>query len=392
MAALAGQAAATRAGAKSSPAATAKAAGKAAKPTGKKVAKGKSKNNNKNNNKNNKSTSRQTVVPQVPLAQGPPPQTSDAEIALVRSAIDGLRSGGAGKATGVQATISDPVARKLVEWMILRSDHNGANSTRYLAFIAANPSWPSLAMFRRRAEAMLWVENVKPTQALSFFNGSPPQSGMGRLVLARALLAQGDIEGASAQVREAWRNDPLSADVEKQVLERYSEFLSPADHKARMEKRLFAADNEAAMRAARRLGGADVAIAQARIALNRKGGNGKKLPNAKKQLDVKKLLDAVPAEARHDAGYIFAHVHVLRHADKIAEAARVMLSAPQRPCPDPRSGGVVGREADHVAQASRSRRCPLRLSGGGGGGRADQGKLPGRAPFHGGLDRAAFSR
>ena len=50
---------------------------------------------------------------------------------------------------------------------------------------------------------------------------------------------------------EAWRNDPMSADVEKQVLERYSEFLSRVDHKARMEKRLFALDNETAMRAAR---------------------------------------------------------------------------------------------------------------------------------------------
>ena len=210
----------------------------------------------KGKSKKNKSTSHKTVVPQIPLAQGPSPQTSDAEIALVRSAIDGLRSGGASKATSVQATISDPVARKLVEWIILRSDHNGASSTRYLAFIAANPSWPSLGMFRRRAEAMFWVENIKPAQALSFFNGSPPQSGMGHLVLARALLAQGDTEGASAQVRDAWRNDALSADVEKQVLERYSQFLSSTDHKARMEKRLFAADNEAAMRAARRLGGA----------------------------------------------------------------------------------------------------------------------------------------
>ena len=71
-------------------------------------------------------------------------------------------------------------------------------------------------------------------------------------------------------MREAWRNDPMSADLEKQVLEIHSEFLSRADHKARMEKRLFAADNETAMRAARRLGGADVAIAQARIALNGK--------------------------------------------------------------------------------------------------------------------------
>jgi soluble lytic murein transglycosylase len=172
-------------------------------------------------------------------------------------------------------------------------------------------------MFRRRAEAMLWVENVKPAQAQSFFKGSPPQAGIGRLVLARALLAQGDTEGASALVREAWRNDALSSDIEKQVLERYSEFLSRADHKARVERRLCAADNEAALRTARRLGGADVAIAQARIALNRKGG------------DAKKLLDAVPAQARDDAGYILAQVQVLRRADKIAEAAKLIVSAPR---------------------------------------------------------------
>src|SRR5262249_2408744 len=151
------------------------------------------------------------VVPQIPLAQGPLPETSEAEIALVKSAIEGLRSGGASKAGGVQAAISDPVARKLVEWIILRSDHNGAHSLRFLAFIGATPSWPGRAIFRRRAEAALWVENVKPAHAVSFFDGSPPQSGMGHLVLGRALLAQGDTEGASVQVREAWRNHPLSA-------------------------------------------------------------------------------------------------------------------------------------------------------------------------------------
>src|SRR5205807_5291683 len=134
----------------------------------------------------------------------------------------------------------------------------------------------------KRAEAMLWVENVKPAQAINFFDGSPPQSGMGRLVLARALIAQGDIEAAKPLIREAWRDHSLSADVEKQVLERYAEFLTRADHKARMEKREIAADNEAALRVARRLGAADLAIAQARIAINRKGA------------DVKKLLDAVP--------------------------------------------------------------------------------------------------
>ena len=332
----AAKSAASKGGAKSSSAATVKTAGKAAKPSHKRAA---AKSNDKSREKT--SASRKGAVaaaplpharpgaagarhdreavsrpPTVPLAQAPASDASDADVALVRSAIDSLRSGGASKATSVEATISDPVARKLVEWIILRSDHNGADSARYAAFIAANPSWPSLAMFRRRAEAMLWAEDLKPAQVLRFFDGSPPQSARGRLILARALLAQGDSEGGRAQVREAWRNDSMSADLEKQVLERYSEFLSRVDHKARMEKRLFAGDNEAAMRAARRLGDAELAIARARIALNGKGGN------------AGKLLEAVPAEARNDPGYLFAYAHVLRHEEKIAKAAEVMLSAP----------------------------------------------------------------
>jgi soluble lytic murein transglycosylase len=292
---------------------TAKATAK--KSTGKRVA-GKS--------KGSKSAADKSAVPQIPLAEGPPPQTPAAEIALVKSAIDALRHGGASKAAAVAETISDPAARKLVEWIILRSDHNGAPSKRYLAFIAANSTWPNLGMFRKRAEGMFWIENVKPAQVVSFFKDSPPQSGVGRMVLARALHAQGDAEGASALVRQAWRNDPLPEDVEKQVLERWSELLSRADHKARMEKRLFAADKESAMRAARRLGGADVAIAQARMAISRKVGAPKLEPK-----NARKLLDAVPPDARQDPGYLFAHAHVLRHEGKFAEAAQVLLSAPR---------------------------------------------------------------
>jgi hypothetical protein len=73
--------------------------------------------------------------PARPLAQAAL-QTSDGEIALVKSAIDSLRGGGADEATRIEANISDLVARKLVEWIILRSDRNGAGSARYAAFAA----------------------------------------------------------------------------------------------------------------------------------------------------------------------------------------------------------------------------------------------------------------
>jgi soluble lytic murein transglycosylase len=252
----------------------------------------------------------------VPLERGPTFDASQHELSQVKRAIDALRHSGAARATEIAAGISDPLARKLVEWIILRSENGDAASARYIAFIAANPSWPNLGILRRHAEARLWTEHAKPAQVLSFFDDSPPQSAPGRLALARALLAQGDSEGARAHVRHAWRNDSMSADLEAQVLNGYSELLTRTDHKARVENRLSAADNESALRAARRLGIVDTAIAQVRIALN-KNGSG-----------ARKLLGAVPAEAHQEAGYILAHAHILRHENKAAQAAQVLLSAP----------------------------------------------------------------
>ena len=248
-------------------------------------------------------------------AAKPAPEASDADIALVRKAIESVRKGGIENATQSEVAISDPAARKLVEWVILRSN-GGIGSKRYNAFIAANPNWPSVGLFRRYAEERLWGEDIKPAQVLAFFKEAPPQCARGRLALARALIAQGDREEAGALIREAWRYDPMGAELEQQVLKNYSEFLTRADHKARMEKRLFAADSSGAMRVAQKLGGADLAIAKARLALNGKGAkNGK-------------LLESVPAEARQDPGYLFARAHVLRNQNKIAEAAQVILSAP----------------------------------------------------------------
>ena len=48
-----------------------------------------------------------------PMAQAQTQETFDADVALVRRAIDSLRSSGAEEASRIEATISDTVARKL---------------------------------------------------------------------------------------------------------------------------------------------------------------------------------------------------------------------------------------------------------------------------------------
>ena len=250
------------------------------------------------------------------LAMATTAYTSPLDLAAVKRAIELTHKGRPDEATSVETTISDPLARKLVEWMILRSDEADLDFQRYAAFIAANPSWPGIGFLRRRAEAALWQQETPPRTVIEFFRGEPPHTAKGRFALARALLAEGDRAGAQAAVREAWRKDGFSADVEAQALQTFAGLIGAVDDRARMDERLDVEDDEAGLRAARRLGAVELAIAKARAAVINRSHK------------AKTLLDAVPAAARHDPGYMLSRIQWLRRADKIAEAAQLMLAAP----------------------------------------------------------------
>jgi soluble lytic murein transglycosylase len=244
------------------------------------------------------------------------PAIPAAELASLKEAIALARNGKTGQVSELQKTIGDPVARKLLEWVLLRSENNTSDFSRYAAFISANPSWP-IGLLRRRAEAMLWQEHAEPAFVRAVLAKEPPVTAKGRLALARALLAFGDRSGAQLQVRSVWRNEALSGDFEEQVLETFKDLLTPADHQARMEMRLYAEDVETGLRAANRAGPTAVAIAKAWTAVIRKAAN------------AQALLDAVPPEASHDVGYIFARAQCLRHNDKAGEAAALVLAVPR---------------------------------------------------------------
>ncbi len=268
---------------------------------------------------------RSSVATAPPIRQSPPlamaasSNTSPLDIAAVKQAIDLVHRGRPDEATNIAGGISDPLARKLVEWVILRSDEADLDFPRYAAFIAANPSWPGVVALRRRAEATLWQQQAAPRTVMGFFAGEAPHTARGRLALARALLAQGDRIGAEALVRETWRKDGFSADVEAQARVAFGGLITAADDKARMDARFDAEDDDAGFRAAHQLGPDELAIAKARSAVINKSAK------------AKTLLDEVPAAARHDPGYILSRIQWLRRTDKIAEATQWMLAAPRDP-------------------------------------------------------------
>jgi soluble lytic murein transglycosylase len=243
--------------------------------------------------------------------------TSQADAAALENVIELVRKHNAADATQAEAAIGDPVARKLAEWIILRSDDNGAPFERYRAFVSANPSWPSQTFLRRRIEATLWDDHRDDATVWGWFQNESPLSAKGKFALARVMLARGDRLNAERLVRDAWRNDSMSEDAENTALALFGPLLTPGDHKARMDLFLYGSDHEAALRAAKRLGAAQLALAKARIAVYRKAANSRA------------LLDAVPRELHGEAGYLFSKIQVLRREEKFVEAAQLMLSAPK---------------------------------------------------------------
>jgi soluble lytic murein transglycosylase len=255
--------------------------------------------------------------PAAPAAMAATSSTSQADTDALENVIELVRNRKPADATQAAASISDPVAQKLAEWVILRSDNNGASVERYRAFIDANPSWPSQTFLRRRLEAALWDDHRDDAIVMAWFENEKPLSAKGKFSLAKALIGRGDRANAERLIRDAWRFDSMSSDTEETALDLFGALLTPGDQKARMDSMLYGSEQEAGMRAAKRVG--QVALAKARNAAYRKASN------------TKALLDAVPNELHGDPGFMFARIQLLRREEKFQEAAQLMLAAPRDP-------------------------------------------------------------
>jgi peptidoglycan lytic transglycosylase len=235
------------------------------------------------------------------------------DLAATKQAIELVRQRKFSDATRLAASISDPVAQKLVEWALLRSDST-VGFDRYAVFIKANADWPSIPLLRQRAEARLWKERRDAATVRRFFD-EQPVSALGRLALARVLLEEGDRAGAEREVRAVWQSAEMSAELEATVADAFHDELTPADYTARMDRRIGAKDFGAAMRAAKRLGPAQVAIVRACDAA------------AANSTKSGALLEAVPNEARTDLGYALCRLHWLLAHNELAAAAKVVAAS-----------------------------------------------------------------
>jgi soluble lytic murein transglycosylase len=236
----------------------------------------------------------------------------------LKLALKFLDAGDPAAASIAVYALPDKVDIKIVDWLVATSGLPGVSSARIADAMRKLADWPGQQLLRLRFEQALAHENKSPADIVKAFAGQTPAFGEGTLLLARAYLALGRKDDAAGLIRPYWREGKIPQDAETSIAKEFAGLLTAADHKARMDRLLYAEQTEPALRTATFLGKDQRALAAAVISV---------IKHSKSD----KAMAAVPSALQKDPVYIYARVQKLRRADKMEEAAALMLAAPRDP-------------------------------------------------------------
>jgi soluble lytic murein transglycosylase len=218
---------------------------------------------------------------------------------------------------GAFATRSgDDAAVKLVELLYLRDHGKDVGFQRIRDFQAAAPKWPLSETLKKRAEQSLFQSPQAVEVVITYFEKSETFTAEGHAAHARALYQLGQNDAAKSQLRRAWMKVDMEADVERKIASEFGSQLSTADHKARLDRLIYAQQSAAAVRHAKRLGSNHQKVAQiAQLLLRGAGGAENAFNNA-------------PSSVRNELPLRYALARLYRKQEKFGKARSILLNAP----------------------------------------------------------------
>lgn len=270
--------------------------------------------------------------PAFPIAAIDEPLPQRVDAAALRQAIEAYRKGDLVEGDAAAANALDALGLTTLQWAALRLQPRAVGHQRLAAFIDANPDWPTGGFLQSRLEDALYTSRAPHDVVRARFAQREPATPTGRMALARAHEAAGDVNAAAALMRKTWREDDLGTWAETVIRKEFGEMLTVEDHRFRSARLFYKGQHAASLRAAALVSKDYEALAKARSAVAQDGAK-----DGAKDAASEKLMAAVPPTMRNDPTFSFARVQMLRRADKLPEAAEIltrMRHAPDLVDPD----------------------------------------------------------
>ncbi len=258
-------------------------------------------------------------MPASPEITGAIPRLNRPEdTAQLKAGLDALSGRDAPRAIALRnAMPQGGLDRHILSWAIAVSGQRDVPSAEIAAAQRELAGWPGAATLRANSEKALYREDPPARQVLAAFGNSRPETAEGSVVLAKAFASSGNEAESRRLIRQLWVSEGMDKDMEDRVLAEFPAYLTPADHKARMDYLMY----RSRIGQAKRFG--DLARAQP-------------LYNAwaavlQRSANAGALLGKVGADRRGDHAFLFARIENFRNQQKYSEAAALLRQAPTEP-------------------------------------------------------------
>lgn len=153
---------------------------------------------------------------------------------LLKSALAAAKAKRFSEAQSYQAAMTDPVAKKIVTWAMINND---ADTFGFISLDAARRDlwgWPREAKRQQSAEKKMATAALTPDQIINWFNGAPPQTLDGAMLLIGAYTQAGRADEAKAIAKQWWRGRVFDATAQSNFMNAYGQYLTVEDHQARL--------------------------------------------------------------------------------------------------------------------------------------------------------------
>ena len=208
-----------------------------------------------------------------------------------------------------------PLTADVLSWLQLRAG-DGVFSD-YQSFVAAHPDWPGLDRLRAAGEDKI-EKGHDASAVISWFADAPPQTGLGAVRYAEALLTSGRIEDARAALRSAWIDLRLTEEGHDAMVANFADILEPY-HVARVNALLWRSRREEAARMLPLLPADQRALIHARIGYLARAN------------DLPARVAQIPAGLQQDVGLAYDRYSWLARRGERTDAVAMLLARSTSP-------------------------------------------------------------
>ncbi len=249
------------------------------------------------------------------------PSASAAEVVSAREAkiatrvFDSIEDGKWNTAKRAARGLRHPLLIKTYRWRFLSSPDSGASFQEIAQFIRENQDWPDQWLLLMRAEEAM-TTGVSDDEVLEWFADREPRTADGGSRLARAFLANGEIEKARAVIRKTWVEANFGSVQERHFYNRFRRYLTREDHIERLDRLLWAGRYYPSRRMYRRVHKSWALLAEARLALRRMVGG------------VDGAIARVPEHLRDHPGLVYERLRWRRRKGRDKDAIELLANMP----------------------------------------------------------------